>query len=53
MLEQLEVSSLGQLIAEKERHSNYVQRRMEKFFSSSYLQSEQLESWLESKVNWL
>jgi glutamate-ammonia-ligase adenylyltransferase len=53
MLEQLEVGSVDQLIAKKELHSTYVQRRMKQFFAANILPSEELESWLESKVNWL
>jgi glutamate-ammonia-ligase adenylyltransferase len=53
MLEQLEVGSVDQLIAKKELHSTYVQRRMKQFFAAHILPSEELESWLESKVNWL
>lgn len=53
MLQQLEVSSIEQLVAKKEMHSNYVQQRMAQFFASNCLNPEQLEDWLESKVNWL
>ena len=53
MLKQLKVSSIDQLIAKKEMHSSYVQLRMEQFFTSNCLNTEQLESWLESKVSWL
>jgi len=53
LLEQSQVNSVEELMKKKERYVNYVQFRMKTFFSKSPLNVQQLDSWLETKVNWI